>query len=250
MNAPFLVTMTGPNDATDPLALAELSAEFPFVEWGILVSASQEGSARFPSRDWIHQLQRVAGVSQMNMCMHVCGRWVRKILIGEWEVPFDLEAGFQRMQLNFHDERVSYAAPMLADLLQRLAVESVIFQIDQTDGNKVMDDALMRGVNAVPLFDTSGGAGILRESWPKPMTRGALGAFVSHGYAGGLGPQNLATELPKIAVAAGDVPYWIDMETRVRSHDDQVFDLAKVRACLEIARKFMRANAAPEVESA
>lgn len=237
MKHPFLVTMTGPNDQTDPFTLAAMSAEYPFVEWGILVSASQEGSARFPSLAWIRRLQDVAAHNPMNLCMHVCGRWVRRLLVGDYELPFGNIHGFQRMQLNFHDEHVEFDAAALAHRLKALD-RTTIFQIDQTDGNKVMDAviALGQGVRAVPLFDTSGGAGILRDHWPKPSTLGESGTLVAHGYAGGLGPENLAKELPKIAIAAGNTPYWIDMETRVRSKDDQVFDLHKVRACLEIAR--------------
>ena len=41
------VTMTGADESVDPKALIELSKEFPFVEWGILIG-SQSGM-RFPS---------------------------------------------------------------------------------------------------------------------------------------------------------------------------------------------------------
>ena len=57
---------------------------------------------------------------------------------------------------------------------------------------------------------------------------------ILHGYAGGLGPDNIESELQRIAAAAGDAPFWIDMETRVRSDNDEQFDLNKVRRCLEI----------------
>jgi len=43
------VTITGADDQTSIAQMAEFSDMFSFVEWGILVSRSQEGAARFPS---------------------------------------------------------------------------------------------------------------------------------------------------------------------------------------------------------
>jgi len=67
-------------------------------------------------------------------------------------------------------------------------------------------------------------------------------ARLYHGYAGGLGPENLAEQLPLIGQAAGDCRIWVDMESRVRSDNDRQFDLAKVRKCLEIAKPFIRSS--------
>jgi phosphoribosylanthranilate isomerase len=63
-----------------------------------------------------------------------------------------------------------------------------------------------------------------------------------HGYAGGLGPDNLAHEIPRIAKAAGDARVWLDMESGVRSNNDKQFDLDKVLQCLEIAKPFVRCS--------
>ena len=86
---------------------------------------------------------------------------------------------------------------------------------------------------AVPLFDLSGGAGILPESWPK-----AKGEYC--GYAGGLSPENLEEQLEKIkCVVDEDQKIWIDVETHVRSSDDKQFDLDKVRKFLEISKRYV-----------
>lgn len=53
------VTITGADDSTDISQLVELSQEFPFVEWGILVSRRSEGGPRFPSREWIDAEPRI-----------------------------------------------------------------------------------------------------------------------------------------------------------------------------------------------
>ena len=47
------VTITGADDSIKATDLIPLSKRFPFVEWGILLSKNNEGSFRFPTRDWI-----------------------------------------------------------------------------------------------------------------------------------------------------------------------------------------------------
>jgi hypothetical protein len=60
---------------------------------------------------------------------------------------------------------------------------------------------------------------------------------VPTGYAGGLGPDNLAEELRRIEEVAGDAEVWIDMETNVRTAER--FDLDKVRRCYDLARPWL-----------
>jgi hypothetical protein len=84
------VTITGADGRTPISALLDLSAEFPFVEWGILVSKRQEGGARFPGRDWSGTFARQAAEKQLAVSLHVCGSWVRDLLRGklDWnELP-------------------------------------------------------------------------------------------------------------------------------------------------------------------
>ena len=62
------VTITGADDSVDPLQLRALSLEFPFVEWGILVSHSNTictsyPKPRFPSPKWIADLQGLVSVT-------------------------------------------------------------------------------------------------------------------------------------------------------------------------------------------
>jgi phosphoribosylanthranilate isomerase len=83
--------------------------------------------------------------------------------------------------------------------------------------------------NASLLFDPSGGRGIEPFSWPVPP----LGARM--GYAGGIGPDNLLDVLR--AIGPVESPFWIDMESGVRTDDR--FDLAKARAVLETAAPFV-----------
>jgi phosphoribosylanthranilate isomerase len=93
--------------------------------------------------------------------------------------------------------------------------------------------ARSQGIDAVPLFDLSGGAGILPEQWPEPIE----GVYC--GYAGGLSPENVAEQLEKIEAVTPNARIWIDAETHVRSNGDQLFDLEKVRRFLEVTRPWV-----------
>jgi hypothetical protein len=69
-----------------------------------------------------------------------------------------------------------------------------------------------------------------------------------YGYAGGLGPENVAAQLPIIdAHRSGPglplIPYWIDMETKIRDEQERL-DLSKVRTVLEICRRHIDGQAA------
>lgn len=247
------VTITGADCSVSPRDLAALSEEFPFVEWGILVSASQ-GTAeknhvfvpRFPDKEWIEDLKKVAAQNPMQLSMHICGRWVRQLLLGKVDLPEWLIHGpaFRRIQLNFHAEDTPCNPQEFYISLLSLGHRQYIFQIDGVVGNKHLESVYAENddkfiIDAVPLFDVSGGAGTLPKEWPKPCYMANDVDYVYHGYAGGLGPDNLETQLPLIAEVAGNARIWVDMETKVRSEDDKQFDLGKVRKCLEICRPWI-----------
>jgi hypothetical protein len=236
------VTITGPDDSIRPEELLPLTERFPFVEWGILISASNSKTPRFPSNSWIANLLQLASEMPMNLSLHMCGRWVREMLMGkECPLSASITDWFQRIQLNFHAEKTPCDVDPFLDALNRLGIgHQYIFQIDGNGGNEhyvaARDRAaqIKRPCDLVPLFDISGGAGILPESWPAPTGPGY------HGYAGGLGPHNLEEQIPLILKAAGTNRIWIDMETHVRSAYDRQFDLKRVERCLEIAKPFIQ----------
>ena len=256
------VTITGADDSVTPADILAISYAFPFVEWGILVSASnvqhqshRTRTPRFPSWHWLSELQRMAGnmsamrPGQPRLSLHVCGRWVRDLLLGDMTIPVGYLGGFQRIQFNFHAEKTPCKLLLFCAALRELRPQEFIFQIDGAKGNAhlaavAIADMPESTLSLTPLFDISGGAGILPTEWPRPyMLRD--GQPVYHGYAGGLSPDNLAEQLPKIAEAAGDARIWIDVETHVRSADDRQFDLDKVRRFLEIAAPHVTATSVP-----
>lgn len=220
------VTITGADDTTDIGALEDLSREFPFVEWGILVSSRQEGSPRFPSRRWIAGFADAVRDREINVSMHVCGRWVRQLLLGalDWNELPDVVSVCQRVQINTHAE-VHQSKTSMMDNLRRLQGKQFIFQWDGVNDHLAMA-ALGWGIDAAALFDTSGGAGVLPTSWPAAV------AGIPCGYAGGLGPDNVVAQVAAIETVC-NVPYWIDMERRVRVADDSSLDMTAVRSVLE-----------------
>lgn len=250
------VTITGADDSIEPADLLQLTLDFPFVEWAILISGSagSEGRPRFPSRTWLQRFKDyVHGSSlQFQLSLHVCGRQVRQLLQGQVEQQLLEDASFfQRVQLNFHALNEKCAPEAFYKALLKFKPCQFIFQIDGSNGNEHYEAILLEDIeygdpklDAVPLFDVSGGAGIVPAEWPQPAYKHVNQDFLYHGYAGGLGPDTLEQQLPLIAKAAGDIRVWVDMETRVRSPDDALFDLAKVRRCLEICAPFVTQPAA------
>lgn len=239
------VTITGADDSISPHSLMTLSEAYPYVEWGILVSASQSRTPRFPSYRWVQELVRLAKEQTVppKLSLHVCGRWTRQFLIGIVEQGLSecIFDEFQRIQLNFHAERTDCKPLLFNRALRQFPTKEFIFQIDGAGGNDHFESALvMENRNCVSLYDISGGAGVLPEEWPKPFWI-LDNKLQYHGYAGGLGPDNLAEQLPLIAEAAGDCRIWIDCETRVRSENDSRFDLDKVLRFIKIAQPFVDA---------
>lgn len=227
------VTITGADDSVSPDELYRLSEQYPFVEWGILFSGKHQGTRRYPSEAWLADLADTRP-STVKIAAHLCGKWVRSTLAGQadwWRAYPKLAPQFGRIQLNFHAEAVD---PMtLGSFVREFApAHEFIYQCDGVNDGWVRELVEEVGRGA-PLFDQSGGAGIVPESWP-------VGWLRYCGYAGGIGPENVVEVLgPLMAATMPGQPFWIDMERRVRSEDDTVFELAKVKTVLERVERFV-----------
>ena len=227
------VTVTGADDSVTVKEMVEIQKQYPFVEWGILLSKTSEGRSRFPTQGWIERLCPFKYM--LTLSGHVCGRWVRDICEGKNTMYEDrswFDGLFGRYQLNFHAclHKIQHGISFTGTLLS-LNVKQVIFQFDEVNDD-LLKVARKNHIDAVPLFDTSGGAGVLPQEWPMTMN-------VYSGYAGGLSPENLVSEMERIEKVCDDGPIWIDAETRLRSDDDQQFDLEKVVRFLEEAKPWV-----------
>jgi len=231
-----VVTVTGADDSIRPEELVPIAKDYPFVEFGILLSKKQQGNKRFPSRNWWEELYISWLEEKLTLSGHLCGEWVRKLCLG---VPsFFEEFGytwemFSRFQLNFHAEHHPVDDRKLSDLIREyLGDKPIIFQMDSVNEKIFYSLDARWGIVAFPLFDQSGGTGLLPKKWRKQPPHQYCG------YAGGLSPNNIQKEMEKISkVATG--PIWIDAESLLRSEDDKVFDLEKVRRFLEAVKPWV-----------
>lgn len=228
------VTITGADDETSIESMWRLSNEYPFAEWGILVSehGTPKGGPRFPSPDWISRLDQEMEPGLMNLSMHVCGSWVRKACAGDWSWLEDptvakLLPWIQRIQLNFHSYRHKVVMPDFVDGIKRRNSE-VILQGDGVNTDIILCAARAEA-NVSILHDRSGGAGELPDNWPDPIPG------MRNGYAGGLSARNVAEMLKEIARVADDQIIWIDAETRLRTSDDRYLSMGAVHEYLEEA---------------
>ena len=233
----FRVTLTGADDSVQPEQIISLSEKYPWVEWGILFSKKSMGNPRYPSKEWIGLLEKAGEGKNLHLSAHICGRWVRDICQGEWTIlptfPVIVTDLFKRIQLNFHCYRHKIKEQSFFEPFQvpMLAAKQMIFQMDGVNG-KLLEIAQANDINAVPLFDQSGGAGRLPNEWPK------AGEYSVCGYAGGLSPDNVEGQIKNIQSCSQGL-VWIDAETRVRSDDDQIFDMERVEQFLKNAAPYM-----------
>jgi hypothetical protein len=201
------VTITGADDRDDPSELRRIGEEFPFVEWAFLWSPKREGSSRYPSQAWIEKAQ-----DGLTFATHLCGMAARDAMAGKRMPAF---AGGGRIQIN------GYVQGRGSSLADRWGNLRFILQCQREDTLQQCANDSLGMPGASVLFDPSGGRGFEPMRWP-PTPCGC-----SLGFAGGIGPDNVLEVIGDIGPRD---PYWIDMESGVRT-DDRL-DLSKVRRVL------------------
>jgi hypothetical protein len=206
---PATMTITGIDERTKLLDIGRLTETYPWLEIGILYTATPEGRNRYPSLSWIAD---IVWAIPDRCALHVCGRVARKQLLERKLIGVTNYVA--RIQINGAIE-----SSTMQEFCRTYKSHTLITQ--DTESNRACRFVEME--NHALLIDGSGGRGILPTSWSQPAT------WKDVGFAGGLGHDNLATELPKIAsMARGD--WWVDMENNIRT--DDWFDIEKAkRAC-------------------
>ena len=222
------VTFTGIDDATDLDRVAQLSWEYPFVEWGVLMSATRTGiDPRYPS------LATMAKVSDIgiNPSVHLCGRLARDLAEVKGfsiQAALQFNPGARRIQVN-----LGRAVDQYDDLFYRLRSRArhfgvqIIMQAYGFDSPSVMLGAGVYSDDVVFLNDASGGEGIAGD-FQAPVSKSRVG------FAGGICPENVLAKIEQVNALPGDNEYWIDMESGVRTGN--LLDLDKCEAVLKIAK--------------
>ncbi|MGC4120199.1 MAG: hypothetical protein QM765_37580 [Myxococcales bacterium] len=159
---------------------------------------------------------------------------MRELAAGQFPQGLDL-SHFERVQLNLANCKPGAvdAGALVRNL--RPGIEYIV-QVgeDPIDALAVARELRDRGHACSLLLDSSGGRGRSPLRWP------ACPEGFACGFAGGLGPENLLTELERLSPLVGQGVTWVDMESRVRGADGIALDLDKVRRCLEIAEPYSR----------
>jgi hypothetical protein len=223
------ITFTGADTKTNQFEMLNISKEYPFVEWGILLP--HIGVSRFPSKAWLTVLIGAATLApfKVQLAGHLCPPWTGDYLNGDKRI-FDLVGtAFQRIQINTHGEEYLWHEYWLEDIASDSGREYIV-QLDGISDVHMHEAIESHAPDVTGLHDMSHGGGKVPKVWPKSNE-------LWIGYAGGLGSHNLGEELPKIAKAAGDADYWIDMETYVRTNGE--FDLQKCIDCIKIVEPFI-----------
>ena len=181
-------------------------------EYGILMTQKPEGRNRYPS---MAEIGNIAGkmkyrLGHDKLALHVCGSGARKFMLEESSSVFTTV--FPRIQING-----GVTMTRLKEFCEKFSNCTVITQ--HTDQNK---NIVRSGIpNHVILVDGSGGNGVSPERWGRPTSTQEVG------FAGGLGVDNIVSEVERIkAVATGD--WWIDMEGKLRDENDW-FDVERVK---------------------
>lgn len=254
----FRVTLTGADDQTDPEDLARLSDQYPFVEWGILLSEGRAGKARYPSRDWLRSLGAVQCINEpklplnsapMNLSAHLCGATMRAFTKGitfdhfdegAWAAQHgltetDFNRMFQRCQVNANIPREGLSPDDLRAILsgwyesmdgalitQHNAANADAWKTLQA--SELTSSGVLRAHQI--LHDASGGRGQTPERWDRPI------AGVLNGYAGGIKPETVIETLEELETIVGEGYVWIDMESSLRDADDR-FDITRAQTVLD-----------------
>ena len=229
------VTITGADNKTNINEMLKIWKQYPFVEWGILFSPKRIGEERYPDFAWLSNLMaKRVGNPKINLSAHLCGAYTREMLMGKTDLIKNFPITgflelFGRFQLNFNAEKTDGDCDKFFPLLKKLGWD-FIFQHNHSN-KMICNEAIIRKQPISFLYDSSGGRGNIASSWKEPFD----GFFT--GYAGGLSPDNLESELKKIAQVVGDDEIWIDTESRVRTNG--VLDMEKVKSFLEIASQYV-----------
>jgi hypothetical protein len=227
-------SLTGADDGVPVRTLRDISSTHPFVEWAILYYPEREGSPRNPTPAWREQfLSDVPG----RTAAHLCGEQVFEELLSPQlaKARIDDLRRFGRVQLNINARKQVFEDPKVLKVYQTLLEEGLTLIVQYHENSKSLIEQFVASCGQEELsrihvlFDNSRGKGMRPEGWLGPL-RVANRVLVC-GYAGGLGPDVMEQELPRIRQAAAEAPYWVDMESGLRTNN--AFDVPKAVKVLD-----------------
>lgn len=95
------ISIVGADDGVCPSELADISLQYPFVEWCLNICSSPYARDGFPSEEWLHSLSIHADKMRLIGFLH--GRWKHDILDGNLSIKVEnpeLWSILQRIQID------------------------------------------------------------------------------------------------------------------------------------------------------
>ena len=221
------ITFTGWDGHTDLEALKDFLRAYPprSIEVAVLISEGRMGNDRYPEVAHAHRLLETAQEARQRTALHVCGPQARAMISlgGRTTLVAGLVTSADRVQINV--ATMEWLTP--AHTIARTIDRTVIVQ----HRNPLGWPEAQPGVEY--LFDRSGGRGesLLTTRSGEPCGYPTPAPDRTVGYAGGLGPDNVAEFMGRIYARNGrNERYWIDMETGIRERLDSYPGGPKVAA--------------------
>lgn len=222
------ITFTGIDEHTDLEHVEMISEQYPYVEWGVLLSYHhKENGNRYPDP---HILERLE-FRHLRLAAHVCGGMAKDVVAAEthkmyehlgWN--FDM---FKRCQINLNVS--SRYAEMRSMRPFDRCLDEVIMQMANTEALREWLQYTEKPLPHVSyLLDASGGRGI-----DTPINIFDDDPNIRVGYAGGMNADNVGGKLQQLLDHRSYAEFWIDMESGVRDADDWL-DLDKVEQVLKV----------------
>ena len=210
---PQMITFTGLDERTDLEEVARLADEFDCVEFGVLFSPRKQGRhPRYPGLNV--QRQIIDLPARVSLAAHLCGAYARDV--ESWPLLGEVMPRLDAVQVNnlSPDLDALFRVRQRGDVPFILPTRAACFPADQRFSW---------------LHDCSGGRGEVTAEFPQHPTGESHDALIV-GFAGGINPDNVLEVIAQInSKQVG--PYWLDMESGVRT--DDWLDLSKVRKVLE-----------------
>ena len=265
------VGFCGVDDSVEPLLLRAVSLAHPWVEWGVLFRPELAGTPRYASEGWLAALAEANTAAAdgsgrpMRLAGHLCASRVDELLRGDatFVSAVAKQVGFGRFQINATAANgvdvgafatpegadactaaiatVCAACPHLEFILQcNVQTRPLWERIWGRAGAARCSGTLSEAPpNLSLLYDDSMGLGVSCTSWQPPREG------VQCGYAGGLSPSNLKSQLTAIGQVADGRPLWVDMESSLRCKTGDgrdVFDANRAVACVRVVGELLGAG--------
>jgi phosphoribosylanthranilate isomerase len=227
-----IMTFTGIDAKTDSDWIKRMGRKYStgfggqMVEFAILRSPKAGQSARYPSKEDVRKITNYVYPDQL--AFHLCGDYARKVHNGEWMELLDIIDFSLVSRVQVNSIEADDAAIVRLQRFAKFIGKPVIMQWRTPTFPYIAGDVRL-------LQDKSGGTGTSPSEWFTPDSI-AKKAKKIIGYAGGLNPDNIKENLPKISKAAHGLPYWIDCESGVRT--DDWFDKDKAESMMAAVFEF------------